>query len=96
MPRRSILQVLILAALACLPASPDEKVSDDEIYDKVRLKLASDRDVRGMAIEVHVEQGVVTLRGRVDKEKARKRAEKLAKQVKGVVRVVNELRVAPL
>lgn len=96
MPRRSILHVLLLAALACLPASTEEKVSDDEIYDKVRLKLASDRDVRGMGIEVHVEQGVVTLRGRVDKEKARRKAEKLAKQVKGVVRVINELRVAPL
>lgn len=96
MPRRWILRTLILLALFGLPALGQQKVSDDEIFDQVRLKLASDRDVRGMAIEVEVEEGVVTLRGRVDKEKAKRRAERLTKRVKGVVRVVNELRVAPL
>jgi hypothetical protein len=59
-----------------------EPVSDDEIVDKVRLKLAA--DVRGTAFEVTVKEGVVTLRGQVDKEKNKKRAEKLAKKVKGV------------
>lgn len=96
MSRRRFIPVLILAALAMQPLAGQQKVSDDEIYDKVRLRLASDRDVRGMAIEVDVKEGVVTLRGRVDKEKARRRAEKLAKKVKGVVQVINELRVAPL
>lgn len=96
MSRRRFIPVLLFAALTVSPLAAQQKVSDDEIYDKVRLRLASDRDVRGMAIEVDVKDGVVTLRGRVDKEKARRRAEKLAKKVKGVVEVINELRVAPL
>jgi osmotically-inducible protein OsmY len=96
MSRRRFIPVFLLAALLAAPLAGQQKVSDDEIYDKVRLRLASDRDVRGMAIEVEVRDGVVTLRGRVDKEKARRRAERLAKKVKGVVGVINELRVAPL
>lgn len=96
MSRRRFIPLLLLAALSVRPLASQQKVSDDEIYDKVRLRLASDRDVRGMAIEVDVKDGVVRLRGRVDKEKARRRAEKLARKVKGVVQVINELRVAPL
>lgn len=96
MSRRRFIPVLLFAALTVSSLAAQQKVSDDEIYDKVRLRLASDRDVRGMAIEVDVKDGVVTLRGRVDKEKARRRAEKLARKVKGVVEVINELRVAPL
>lgn len=96
MSRRRFIPVLLFSVLVARPLAGQQKVSDDEIYDKVRLRLASDRDVRGMAIEVDVKDGVVTLRGRVDKEKARRRAEKLARKVKGVVQVINELRVAPL
>lgn len=96
MSRRRFIPVLLFAALTVSPLAGQQKVSDDEIYDKVRLRLASDRDVRGMAIQVEVKDGVVTLRGRVDKEKARRRAERLARKVKGVVEVINELRVAPL
>ena len=81
---------------AFLAAAPQQAVPDDEIYDQVRLKLAGDRDVRGTSFEVTVKDGIVTLRGRVDKEKNRKKAEKLAKKVKGVRDVVNELTVAPL
>lgn len=42
---------------------------DDRIYDQVRLKLASNPDVKGGAIEVDVAAGVVTLKGKVRTEK---------------------------
>lgn len=68
---------------------------DDRLYDQVRLKLAGDRDVGGGAIDVEVHQGVVTLKGKVSKPKQKSRAEKLAKKVKGVKSVKNDLVVAP-
>jgi osmotically-inducible protein OsmY len=86
--------------MACLLAfsvsAADKKVSDDELFDQVRRKLTNDPDVRGGTLDVDVKDGVVTLRGAVDKEKSREKAEKLTKKVKGVKGVVNELKVAPL
>jgi len=67
--------------------------ADDEIYDQVRRRLANDPDVKGAAIEVEVHQGVVTLRGRVREEKHRLKAERITRKVKGVKKVINELRV---
>jgi osmotically-inducible protein OsmY len=64
---------------------------DDKLYDKVRMKLAEDRDVNGGGIEVSVHNGVVTLKGKVLREKQRTRAATVAKKVKGVVSVDNQL-----
>jgi hyperosmotically inducible protein len=72
----------------------DKQVSDDALYDQVRLKLANDPDVGGRDIEVKVTEGVVQLNGSVKKEKAKAKAEKIAKKVKGVKSVVNQLRVS--
>jgi len=90
----SLCAALLLVVSVSLAAASDKNISDDEIYDQVRLKLAGDRDVRGAHLEVAVKEGVVTLRGQVDREKAKKKAEKLAKKVKGVREVINELTVA--
>lgn len=90
MQRRMFLAVLIPVALA-----QKAPVNDDTIYDQVRLKLASDPDVRGGGFDVQVKDGVVTIKGRVDKESFKQRAEKLAKKVKGVKSVVNQLLVEP-
>jgi osmotically-inducible protein OsmY len=51
--------------------------------------------VKGGALDVTVRDGVVTIKGRVDTEKGRDRATKLAKKVKGVKDVDNELVVGP-
>jgi osmotically-inducible protein OsmY len=53
-------------------------------------------DVKGGAIEVVVHDGVVTLQGKVRTEKGRQKAESLTSKVKGVKKVVNELRVTNL
>ena len=84
--------VLALALLAPLGAQKD--TSDDTIYDRVRMKLVSDTVVQGGAIEVTVENGSVTLKGRVRTDKAREKAEKLVKGVKGVKAVNNQLTVS--
>jgi osmotically-inducible protein OsmY len=83
---------LLLVALPG-PLTADEP-DDDAIRDALMIKLAGDRDVRGTQIEVAVEDGVVTLEGPVADERARKRAEKLAKKQKGVEKVINKLEIA--
>ena len=83
------LLVLVLVLLPALAA--DKAVSDDQIIDQVRLKLASDQEIGGRNIDVEVHDGVVTLKGKVRKEKLREKAEKLAKKVKGVTSVSNQI-----
>jgi len=73
----------------------DKAVSDNLLYDQVRMKLAGDRDVGGNAITVEVTGGVVKLSGVVKKDSIKSRAEKIAKKVKGVKSVENDLKVSP-
>jgi hyperosmotically inducible periplasmic protein len=68
---------------------------DDQIDFKVRTRLAGDPDVKGGALDVSVKDGVVVLKGRVDTAKGKNKATKLAKKVKGVKSVDNELTVGP-
>ncbi|MCU1276123.1 MAG: transport-associated protein [Bryobacterales bacterium] len=72
----------------------EKAVSDDSIYDYVKRKLANDQVVKGGALEIDVKEGVVTLRGTVDTEQQKQRAEKLAKKVKGVKKVDNEIKLS--
>jgi osmotically-inducible protein OsmY len=71
-------------------------VTDDRIHDQVLMKLAGDQDVKGGGIEVEVKGGVVTLKGRVEKDMQKSKAEKLVKKVKGVTGVTNQLVVSPI
>lgn len=66
---------------------------DDKIYDDVRRRLANDVDVKGAGLDVSVKSGVVTLRGKVHDQRAREKAEKIAKKVKGVTSVTNQLKL---
>jgi osmotically-inducible protein OsmY len=84
-----------LLALAAAPALLADEKQDDDIYDKVRLRLAGDPDVKGGALEVLVKNGEVTLKGIVRSDKAKAKAEKLTGKIKGVTKVINELRVSP-
>ena len=84
----ALLTVLLFAAV-CLAA--DKVISDDMIYDNVRIKLASDTIVKGGALNVDVKQGVVTLGGMVENTRQKDRAAKLTKSVKGVKQVINNL-----
>ena len=68
---------------------------DDRILDQVRMRLAGDADVKGGALEVTVKDGAVMIKGRVDTEKGKNKATHLAKKVKGVKSVDNQLSVGP-
>jgi osmotically-inducible protein OsmY len=91
--RRTLLAILptVIAARAADNTPPP---SDDLIHDLVRQQLVSDVTVQGGAIVVEVKDGAVTLNGKVRTDKARKKAEKLTKKVKGVKSVTNKLEIS--
>lgn len=84
------LLLLILVVTPLLVAQTD---ADGRIHDQVLAKLADDTDVRGGGLDVLVKAGMVTLKGQVRTQKAKDKAEKLAKKVKGVVGVDNQLTI---
>lgn len=86
-----IVSVLLILLLVVPLLIAQNKSSDDRIYNELREKLAVDADVRGAAFDIDVKNGAVTLRGRVHTAKAREKAEKICKKVKGVVSVDNKL-----
>ncbi|MDX6711084.1 MAG: hyperosmotically inducible periplasmic protein [Blastocatellia bacterium] len=71
----------------------NQPVNDDIITDDVRLKLGGDPDVKGGAIQVDTKQGVVTLSGLVETANQKAKAGRVTKKVKGVKKVVNNLKV---
>jgi hyperosmotically inducible protein len=92
MRARSILLFVVLATFPCATAWADQR-SDNEIDDKVRIKLAGDAEVKGSQLTVEVKDGAVTLRGKVESERGKNRAARLARKVKGVKSVANELTI---
>ncbi|MBV9760106.1 MAG: BON domain-containing protein [Acidobacteriaceae bacterium] len=93
--RRFFATAALLTASTAFAQAPAAPTADDRISDQVRMRLATDPDVKGGAFDVTVRDGVVTIKGRVDTEKGRDRATKLSKKVKGVKEVDNELVVGP-
>ena len=87
--------VLAFALVTSALAADKPPADDNYIYDSVRQKLAADAVVKGGAIDVDVKDGVVTLKGKVQLPGQKTKAESLAKKVKGVKSVVNDLQVTP-
>jgi osmotically-inducible protein OsmY len=77
-----------------LPAREKQAISDDHIHDEVMRRLAADPEVKGGNLQVEVKDGVVTLRGQVDGPKAKAKAQKLVKKVRGVRSVADQLSLA--
>jgi hyperosmotically inducible protein len=97
---KRLLACIMLFAGACMQLAlagqkPVVSTDDDRITDQVRMRLAGDPDVKGGALEVTVKDGEVVMKGRVDTEKGKNKATKIAKKVKGVKAVDNELAVGP-
>jgi osmotically-inducible protein OsmY len=90
-----ILSVFVLFGFLMAVCQPvlAQKNSDDELYDRVRQRLAANRDVKGGAIEVDVKDGVVTLSGKVLEERQKTKAEQVTRKTKGVKKVINQLQV---
>lgn len=95
--KRLTAKILLALALAALAFGADKTPANNDnfLYDSIRTKLASDVVVKGGAIDVEVKDGVVTLKGRVQDPKQKTKAESLAKKVKGVKSVVNNIQITP-
>jgi osmotically-inducible protein OsmY len=84
-------QTLVLFLTLLVSAFAAKPVTDDFLTDMIRSKLAQDPIVKGGAIDVEVHDGAVVLKGKVEEEKQKDKAEKVAKKVNGVKSVKNEI-----
>jgi hyperosmotically inducible protein len=93
---KSALVLLAVAGLtgACASSrTTGEQVDDAAITTEVKAKLAGDPDVKSFGIDVDTVDGIVSLRGNVDTGSQRSETERIARDVKGVRGVRNELSV---
>ncbi len=91
----ALLAVIVLAA-ACQSTTGrtlGENIDDSSITAAVKAKLAAEQIGTLTRIDVDTNQGVVALNGTVKTPEMRTRAEQIARDVKGVRDVVNNLRV---
>jgi osmotically-inducible protein OsmY len=86
---------LLLAVAVAAAGAEKFPLTDDLLYDRVIRRLANDRDLKTTTVEVQVRERVVTLRGVVESEKLRQRAETVTRKTDGVKKVINELKVRP-
>jgi hyperosmotically inducible protein len=95
---RGWIAALALGALVMAPsaawaqASTATKVDDSTIKSKVEARLKSADSLKNDTIDVSVDNGIVTLTGKVHSEAQSVRARQLAK-IAGVTKVENKLEV---
>jgi osmotically-inducible protein OsmY len=76
--------------------SVGERVDDTALTAKVKANLTGTNDLNPFNINVDVENGVVTLMGRVESQEKKDLAGRVAQETQGVVRVENRLEVGDL
>jgi osmotically-inducible protein OsmY len=74
------------------PAQP----TDDQVKTAIEQILTEDSWLDASAIQVHVQNGIAQLRGTVAERSAKRRAEDLTDQIRGVRDVQNHLSIAGL
>lgn len=77
------------------PAAAPTAPSSTELEIDVNSKLLDDQDLRSSSIDVKVSGGTAILSGRVPNQELKTRAEKLARTVKGIRSVINNIVVKP-
>lgn len=85
--------VLLVGCQAHSQQRAQEAIDDASISAAVQAKLTADRSSNFAQVSVDSDRGVVHLTGVVASAEQRKRAEELSRQVKGVTRVDNSLRI---
>jgi osmotically-inducible protein OsmY len=90
-----LLLMLIVGFMACASTSKQEStgeyVDDSVITTKVKTLLAADDFLKSFRISVETYKGTVQLSGFVGSEKAVDKAGQIARSVKGVTSVKNDL-----
>jgi hyperosmotically inducible periplasmic protein len=70
-------------------------IDDATITARIKTALIAEPGLKGFAIDVDTSQNIVSLRGTVASDAARKKAEDIARETQGVKAVRNELTVKP-
>jgi osmotically-inducible protein OsmY len=90
----ALLIAMVLSIGACSTTqSPGKQVDDASIHAAVKAKLTADRFSNIVNIDINVTNGIVTLAGEVPNAETKINAEKEARMVSGVVKVINNLQV---
>jgi osmotically-inducible protein OsmY len=101
--RNTLAAAMTAVALIALPgcavtrgqSTVGEYIDDATITTTVKAKFAENKDVDATAIRVETLQGTVLLSGFAKNEKEKSTAESIARGVKGVKSVRNEIVVRP-
>ena len=86
---------LVLGSATISHAGVGQEMKDSWITSKAKTKFVFNGDVKARRIKVETQQGVVTLRGKVDTAQERATAEHIARDLDGVTSVRNALEVVP-
>jgi osmotically-inducible protein OsmY len=90
----AVVMAVVMAIGACTTTqSPGRQVDDNAIHAAIKAKLTADRFSNIVNVDINVTNGVVTLAGEVPNPQVRADAEKEARSVDGVVKVINNLQV---
>jgi osmotically-inducible protein OsmY len=90
----AVVMAVVMAIGACTTTqSPGRQVDDNAIHAAIKAKLTADRFSNIVNVDINVTNGVVTLAGEVPNPQVRAEAEKEARSVDGVVKVINNLQV---
>lgn len=91
--------LVLLSTTGCAVSRGQESVGayidDTAITSSVKARLFEDKDVAGSSISVETLKGTVLLSGFAKSAQERSKAETIARSVKGVTAVRNEIAVRP-
>lgn len=91
------LAVMLVSVLGCMSTPTQEGtgeyVTDSWITTKVKAALVEDRQVKATEVNVETFKGTVQLTGFVSSEAAMHQAVRVARGIKGVTSVKNDMRV---
>jgi osmotically-inducible protein OsmY len=91
--------IMISLVTGCSPSptreQPGEYIDDALITSKVKAAFAADPEVKATEVKVVTYKGIVQLSGFVDTAEMAQRAAEIARKVKGVKNVKNDIVVKP-
>lgn len=94
-PSAVVAALVLIAGPSLAATAPDYEMTDMNIADAIEDEMRFDPSVPLHAIDVSTADGIVTLDGRVSDLLAKERAESIARTVRGVRSVVNQIEVQP-
>ncbi len=98
--RLTLLTMFVMCLVPCLATaggkSKNKQISDRDITSAITFRLIRDDAVSSHLIDVETNNGIVELSGSVDNILAKNRAVKLARTIKGVRSVIDQMRVKPV